>query len=115
MLARGKHPSELFPRRRDPYGCDELFWRMFTYSEFSRPMVSERHETRSVLSVLGLLRVKVSGFGNGNDSIGDGYAEDLQLQTSWNAPSPRPDCCLWRDVNEVYAHALYLQLYRWVD
>ena len=71
-------------------------------SEFSRPMVSERREP----SVLAWLRVKVSGFGN--DSIGDGYAEDLQLQTSWNAPSPRPDCGLWRDVYEVHAHALYL-------
>ena len=77
---------------------------VFTYSEFSRPMVSERDESR--LSVL------AAGQGqwlrNGNDSIGDGYAEDLQLQTSWNAPSPRPDYCLWRDVYEVHAHALYL-------
>ena len=52
--------------------------------------------------MLAWLRVKVSGFGN--DSIGDGYAEDLQLQTSWNAPSPRPDYCLWRDVYEKYMH-----------
>jgi hypothetical protein len=42
-------------------------------------MVSERRDEAG-LSVLGLLRVKVSG--SGNASIGDGYAEDLQLQTS---------------------------------
>jgi hypothetical protein len=69
-------------------------------------MVSVRHETRP--GCLCWAAGQGQWLWKGSDSIGDGYAEDLQLQTLKTPLSPRPDYCLWRDVYEVHAHALYL-------